>query len=66
MSIMVNNKKIDYVEQESVQDLLKRIKYTFPLVIVKINGKHIPRDIFMTKIIPDNSDVQVIHMISGG
>ncbi len=66
MSITVNNKEYNFVEQETVQDLLRRIKFTFPLVIVKINQKHIPRESYATTIIPDEADVKVIHMISGG
>jgi thiamine biosynthesis protein ThiS len=42
------------------------MKYTFPLVIVKINDKVIPRSNFSEVTIPDNSKVAVIHMISGG
>ena len=66
MSIEVNGRKVDFVENETVKDLLKRMKYTFPLVVVKINDKVIPRKDFFEVIIPDNSKVAVIHMISGG
>ena len=66
MSIEVNGRKVDWVEKENVKDLLKRMKYTFPLVVVKINDKVIPRSEFSEVIIPDDSKVAVIHMISGG
>ena len=66
MSIEVNGKKVDWVKNESVKDLLKRMKYTFPLVVVKINDKLILRSEFSEVIIPNNSKVAVIHMISGG
>lgn len=66
MSIEVNSRKVDWVKNETVKDLLKRVKYTFPLVIVKINDKVIPRSDFSEVTIPDNSKVAVIHMISGG
>jgi len=66
MSITVNKKTVDYVPEETVQALLKRLRYTFPLVIVKINGNHIPRKDFQTVTIPDHADISVIHMISGG
>ena len=66
MSIEVNGRTVEWVENESVKDLLKRMKYTFPLVVVKINDKLIPRSDFSEVIIPDNSKVAVIHMISGG
>ena len=66
MSIQVNGKTIDWVENETVKDLLKRMRYTFPLVVVKINEKVVPRKDFPDVTIPDNSIVAVIHMISGG
>ena len=64
--IEINGNKTDWVEKETVKDLLKRVKYTFPLVVVKINDKVIPRSDFSETIVPDNSKIAVIHMISGG
>ena len=66
MSIEVNGRKIEWFENESVKDLLKRIKYTFPLVIVKINDKIVLRNNYDKTIIPNKSKIDVIHMISGG
>ncbi len=66
MSIEVNGRKTDWVENESVKQLLTRIKYTFPLVVVKINDKLVLRKNFDKTIIPDKSKIDVIHMISGG
>jgi thiazole synthase/sulfur carrier protein len=66
VSIKVNGKQVDWVVNETVTDLLKRMRYTFPLVVVKINDKVVPRKDFLKVKIPDNSKVAVIHMISGG
>ena len=66
MSIEVNGRKVDWMEKESVKELLKRMKYTFPLVVVKINDKLIPRTDFSKVLVPDNSKIALIHMISGG
>ena len=66
MTIEVNGRKIDCIENESVTKLLKRMKYTFPLVVVKINNEIVLRSDFKIKVIPDNSNIDVIHMISGG
>ncbi|MCK4996500.1 MAG: sulfur carrier protein ThiS [Thermoplasmatales archaeon] len=66
MSIEVNGRKVDWVEDENVKDLLKRLRYTFPLVVVKVNDKVIPRSDFSEVIVPDNSKIAVIHMTSGG
>jgi thiazole synthase/sulfur carrier protein len=64
--IEVNGKKIKWEENETVKQLLKRMKYTFPLVVVKINDKVIPRSEFPEVKVPDKSKIAVIHMISGG
>ena len=66
MSLEVNGRTVDWVENETVKQLLKRVKYTFPLVVIKINDKVIPRKDFSESIVPDNSKIAVIHMISGG
>ncbi len=66
MSIEVNGRKVEWVKRETVKDFLKRMKYTFPLVVVKLDEKIIPRSNFSKIIIPDNSKIAVIHMTSGG
>lgn len=64
--IEVNGHSIDFVENETVKDLLKRMKYTFPNVVVKINKELVKRVDFAETIVPDDSKTSVIHMISGG
>jgi thiamine biosynthesis protein ThiS len=66
VSIEVNGNKVDWIKNENIKDLLKRMKYTFPLIIVKINDKVIPRSNFSDVIVLNNSKISVIHMISGG
>lgn len=66
VGIEVNSKKVEWVENETVGQLLKRMKYVFPLVVVKINEKVIPKNDFSKVIVPDKSKIAVIHMISGG
>ena len=66
VGIEVNGRKIDWMENETIKQLLRRMRYTFPLVIVKIDQKVIPRKDFPDVVVPDKSRVDVIHMISGG
>lgn len=66
LGIEVNSKKVEWVENETVGQLLKRMGYVFPLVVVKINEKVIPKNDFSKAIVPNNSKIAVIHMISGG
>ena len=64
--IEVNGRSVDFVENETVKDLLKRMRYIFPNVVVKINGELVKRNDFADTIVPDNSKIAAIHMISGG
>ena len=64
--IEVNGREVKYVESETVKQLLKRMKFTFPLVVVKINGKLVPRNKFSDVFVSGDSKISVIHMISGG
>ena len=66
MTIEVNTHKLDWVEGETITQLLKRMNYTFPLVVVKIDGALIPKKEFGSQQVPDDSTIQVIHLISGG
>jgi thiamine biosynthesis protein ThiS len=66
MSVEVNGRKIDWIKDETIQQLLKRMKYTFPLVVVKIDDEVVPRNDFPVTVVPNNSKISVIHMISGG
>lgn len=65
--ITVNGDKLDWHEGMTVQDVLDAKRYTFRLISVWIDGSAVPRreDYPVTRV-PDGSEVQVIHMISGG
>jgi len=65
--IRVNDRdEIEWEEGLTVSDLLERLRYTFPHIIVKINGEVVPREKYSTRTIPDGTDVRVIHLIAGG
>jgi thiamine biosynthesis protein ThiS len=66
MTIEINGKEQAFVENETVKQLLKRMNYIFPLVVVKINGTVVPRKDFSEVIVPDESTINILHMISGG
>ena len=50
----------------TVRDVLAAMKYTFPHIIVVINGTVVRHDAYDTTTIPDDADVRVVHMIAGG
>ena len=66
MGITVNQEARDWVEGETVAQLLLRMKYTYPLVAVRIDGRLVLKSDYDKQTIPDDSSVDVVHLMSGG
>ncbi len=65
--VRVNNRdEIEWEPGLTVTELLRRFRYTFPAIVVTINGEVISEEEFPTRLIPDGADVRVIHLIAGG
>ncbi len=50
----------------TVTQLLARLKFSFPLLIVSVDGVLIPNEDYVTQQIPDDAEVKVLHMTAGG
>jgi thiamine biosynthesis protein ThiS len=67
MVIILNNKSEFFdSDQLTVNELLKKKKFTFKMLIIKINGQLIKKSDYDTAIIKDADDVMVLHLVSGG
>jgi sulfur carrier protein len=67
MVIILNNKSEFFDGDElSVNQLLKQKKFTFKMLIIKINGRLIKKNEFDSTMVKDGDDVMVLHLISGG
>jgi sulfur carrier protein len=65
--IRVNDQyDVDYRPGMTVQDLLDALKFSFRMIVVKVDGKVVLRKDFATTEVADGSEVQAIHLISGG
>lgn len=64
--ITVNGKKIPFEEGLTVEDLLKRCRYTFPLIVVRVNGELVRKDAYRRFPIRDGDEIQAMHMMGGG
>ncbi len=64
--ITVNGDQMPYRPGMTVQDILDERKYIFRMLAVSVNGQIVARKDYKTTQVPDEADVQVIHMISGG
>ncbi len=68
MKIQLNNRNeiFDNYNEMSVEKLLKLKNFTFPMIIIKINGKLIRKENYSASIIKNGDDVTALHLISGG
>ena len=65
--IRVNDKfDVEWREGMTVNSILEVLKFTFPMIVVSMNGKIVPRSEYGTTAIEDNDRVRVIHLVAGG
>ena len=64
--IKINSKDIDFIENESLYDLLKRTNFNPDHVAVEVDEKLVKRNEFKDSILEDNSKVEVFSFVGGG
>ena len=64
--IQVNKRDFDWWKGMTIQSLLDAKRYTFRMIIVKVNGKVVPKDQYAMFPIHDGDNVDVIHLMGGG
>ena len=42
------------------------MRYTFPHIVVAVNGTLVRHDAYDTTTVPDGADVRVVHLMAGG
>jgi len=50
----------------TVQDVLDALNFSFRMIVVKIDGQVVLKRDFATTEMPDGTEMQAIHLISGG
>lgn len=50
----------------TVQDVLERMNYTYPEVVIRVNGEVVMDKDYDSYRIPDEADVRIIHLMAGG
>ncbi len=50
----------------TVQDVLDALKFSFRMIVVRVNGQLVLRADFASTLVPDGAEIQAIHLTSGG
>jgi len=64
--ITVNGRPFECEESLSVEELLGRCSFTYPLIVVRLNGKSVAQEDFSRVMIQDGDKVECIHLVAGG
>ncbi|HUT78983.1 MAG TPA: sulfur carrier protein ThiS [Polyangia bacterium] len=64
--IRVNGDAMEHEAGLTVAGLLKRRGFTFPLLVVRIDGRLVERAAYAVTSVDDGADVQVLHLLAGG
>ncbi len=64
--VRVNGEAFEHEAGLTVAGLLERRRFTFPLLVVRIDGRLVERGSYADTPVEDGSDVQVLHLMSGG
>jgi thiamine biosynthesis protein ThiS len=65
-TFLVNEHKLLWKDGLTIRDALLMMNYTFPMLVIKLNGNLVKKVDYDTTSIPENADLKVIHLISGG
>jgi sulfur carrier protein len=64
--ILINGNEVAFEEGMTVKKLLAKMNYTFPMIIVRVNGKLVNKEDWETFVVPRGAKVQALHQIAGG
>lgn len=64
--ININGNTVDWQEGMTVRDALRVMNYTFPMLVIKLNGTLVPKAAYDSTTIPNGAELMVVHLISGG
>lgn len=67
MKLIVNQEEVQFPgESMTVRELLAAKRWSFPLIIVKINGRLVERSSYDAQKVVDGDEVEIYHLVSGG
>jgi len=67
MNITLNNRPQFFeADRLTIAEILKLKKFSFKMLVIKVNGKLIKKYQYDTQEVIDGDNVQVLHLISGG
>lgn len=64
--VEINGHMVPWEKGMTVKRLLEIMNYTFPMIIVRVNGESVGKGDWDTYPVPEGAKVQALHQIAGG
>lgn len=64
--IQVNGDPLAWTAGMTVRDVLTLKRFTFPMLVITVDGSLVDRKNYDTAAVPDGAEVKVVHLMSGG
>jgi len=65
--VVVNDRDhVPWHKGMTVAQVLKAMGYSYVLITVSVNGKHVPREEYETFQVPNGADFKAFHLAHGG
>jgi sulfur carrier protein len=66
-TITVNKKtQLPWRVEMTITDILQEMRYSFPHIVVTVNGQLIRHDTYDITTVPPHADIRIVHLIAGG
>jgi thiamine biosynthesis protein ThiS len=65
--MLLNNRQFEhYVENMTIQDVIDVMRFTYPRLVIKVNGQLIQKKEYSNFFLNENDDVKIHHLLAGG
>jgi sulfur carrier protein len=64
--IQMNGRDHDWYEGMTIQSLITDLNYTYPILLIRVNGTFIEKENYGNTRVQKGDDVKIIHPIAGG
>ena len=66
IKIRVNGKKVTYIENDSIESLIKKLKIPLNKVAIELNKKILDKKKLKNVKLNNNDNIEIVHFIGGG
>ena len=66
IKIRVNGKKVTYIENGSIESLIKKLKIPLNKVAIELNKKILNKNKINKTKLDNNDNIEIVHFIGGG